>query len=91
MREEHKIRTSGLGRPLGLFRLGQTLADFLIIVMQYLAGEKSVNFLTSIETIRILVAVRHIGWCYFCHQKLLWLLGRFYTWQRIHACDIGAH
>jgi len=30
MREEHTIRTSGLGRPLGLFRSGQTfVADSL--------------------------------------------------------------
>jgi hypothetical protein len=56
MREEHKIRISGLGSPLGLFRSGQTfVAESLIIVTQHLNGEKSVNFLTSIETIRILI------------------------------------
>jgi hypothetical protein len=93
MREEHKIRISGLGRPLGLFRSRQTfVADSLIIVMQHLAEEKSVNFLTSIETIRFPVdAVRHIISCYFTHQKLLRLLGRFYIWSRIHACDVGIH
>ena len=93
MREEHTLRTSGLGRPLGLFRSGQTfVANSLIIVMQNLSGESSSNFLTSIESIRILVdAVRHIRWCCFTHQKLLRLLGRFYNWQRIRACDIGVH
>jgi hypothetical protein len=93
MREEHTSRISGLGRPLGLFRSGQTfVADCVIIVMQHLAGEKSVNFLTTIETIRILVAaVRHIRWCCFIHQKLLRLLGRFYIWQGIHACGTGVH
>jgi len=93
MREEHTIRTSGLGRPLGLFFSGQTfVADSLIIAMQHLCGERSFDFLTSIEITRILVdAVRHIRWCCFTHQKLLRLLGRFYNWQRIYACDIGVH